>query len=474
MNTKQTSILFAALTLGCKLNQYDTNAISDSLFAGNWIQTESFIDADVIILNTCTVTNNSDREAFKLIKSLHKKNPRALLVVFGCLVEGEGLSSLKNKFPNVSLFIGNAKKYDTSEIIKIARDKFPDKFIKPERIIQKPRGGINILREKKADFIPLDLIRQKSLGKTKSRAFVKIQDGCNLRCTYCIVPFVRGKNRSVAPDLILPYLKNLTHWGYPEAVLTGIHIGTYGKDFSKKGGENPGNLLGLLRMIETENLNIKIRLSSLDSNEIPGNLLAFLVSSKIIQPHLHIPLQSGSDKILNKMNRLYSRKEFSTIVEKIAGINPDVMIGTDIIVGFPGESRENFEETKKLFLDLPIHYAHVFSYSTRKNTRAAEMADQIPRAEIQSRSRLLREVSKEKLNNFTLSQINKVRDSIVLNYDLLHKSGPETGHRILTDNYLKLNLKAARNDIQRGKSIKILISNDNGKSEPFAIPADVQ
>ena len=375
----------AITTLGCKVNQYDSVTIEEALLAKGFHIVDFTSEADVYIVNTCTVTHKTDYQSRQLIRRARKRNPHARIIVTGCYaqVAPEALAQMQE----VSLILGNAQKHTIADVI----GEGPDTFV----------SGLMV-----SDINRESSFRDPSLHSfsNHTRAFLKIQDGCESFCSYCIVPYARGKPRSLPADEVLKRLITLSNAGYKEIVLTGIHLGAYGIDHSP-----PSNLLTLLDLIESKKPVPRIRLSSLEPMDITDNLVDFLSTAKAICPHLHLPLQSGDDEILKRMNRTYQAAEFKKLVTVLMKKIPDLCLGVDVMVGFPGETDENFDNTYALLQELPISYFHVFPYSKRKKTRAAAFPDHIPQKTIKLRSELLRTLG----NNKKIAFYSKYKGTIV-------------------------------------------------------------
>ena len=332
-------------TLGCKVNTYESEFILD-MFKNRGYTISSFSDnPDIYIVNTCTVTNNSDKKDRKVINSIKGKG--LCTVVCGCFVENPG----NYDFDGIDIVIGNSHK---SEIVSLVEE-----FLKTKKKI---RIDDNIML---SSFDDMEITNFED----RTRAFVKIQDGCQNYCSYCVIPFVRGRQRSKEKDKVLSEINTLVKNGYKEVVLTGIHTGSYGIDINT----NFSNLL-------EELLNIKdlkrLRISSIEITELDDKFFKLLENEKLCN-HLHIPLQSGSEEILKSMNRKYTKKEFKDIIDKIRSIRPDISITTDVIVGFPGETDEHFKECLDFIKEIKFSKVHVFPYSKRDGTKAARMDNQV-------------------------------------------------------------------------------------------------
>jgi len=389
---------FALFTVGCKLNQYETEWMGECLEKSGFKRVNFSDQADLYIINTCTVTAQSDYSSRQAIYRAFRKFPNSKIVVVGCYSEIE--PDFLKKLPGVILVLGNEKKKKIDEIIL-------------ERLYnQKPN-----IREEKT------IITSRF---KHTRALVKIQDGCNQSCAYCIVPKARGKEISREVNEIIQEIKGLRDQGFKEVVLTGVHIGKY----CDKGL----NLSGLLKKILVETEVERIRLSSVEPQELDEELVKLLEKERRVCRHLHIPLQSGSNEVLKKMKRNYMVEEYSDLIQSVNKRVKDITLGADVMVGFPGEKEEDFEKTCEFILSSPLAYLHVFSYSDRKGTLASEMQDKVEPKVIQKRSKFLHQIGKEiwekHLNNFTGKKLEILVES---NKD--KNSGILIG---LTDNYLRV------------------------------------
>ena len=405
-------------TLGCKVNTYESEFMI-SLFKNRGYEIEDFNnDCDIYIINTCTVTNNSDRKDRKIINSVKNKN--ACVVVCGCFVE----SAKDYNFDGVDVVIGN---YNKSEIVDLVEEHLKTKKQKvfKENIMTVPFENMEI-----------------NHVETRTRAFVKIQDGCENYCSYCIIPFVRGRCRSKNKETVIKEIKSVVSNGYKEIVLTGIHTGNYGIDLNIKFSD-------LLKEI----LNIKglerLRISSIEITEIDDDILE-LLDNKIICNHMHIPLQSGSDKVLKLMNRKYNKKEYKEKIEKIRNKRPDISITTDIIVGFPNETDDDFKECLNFAKEIKFSKIHVFPYSKRNGTKAARMSGHIDGITKKKRTKELLELSEELEQNYYKSFIGK-KEKILIEEN---KQNYSYGH---TTNYLYLKLKG---NYKKNEIYDIIIKED--------------
>ena len=373
----------AITTLGCKVNQYDSVTIEEALLAKGFEIVDFTSHADVYIINTCTVTHKTDYQSRQLIRRAQKRNPHARIIVTGCYaqVAPEALAQMQE----VSLILGNAQKHEIADLIA--------------RVPDTSASGIMV-----SDINRETCFRDPSLHSFSNHtlAFLKIQDGCESFCSYCIVPYARGKPRSLPMEETVQRLVTLSNAGFKEIVLTGIHLGAYGVDHSP-----PTNLLTLLELIESRPPVPRLRLSSLEPMDITNNLVDFLSTAKTICPHLHLPLQSGDDEILKRMNRTYRAGDFKDLVTLLTAKISDLCLGVDVIVGFPGETDQHFNNTYALLQELPVSYFHVFPYSKRKKTRAAAFTGHLPQKIIKERGELVRTLGNTKKINFYSEYIGK-------------------------------------------------------------------
>ncbi|HHE38408.1 MAG TPA: tRNA (N(6)-L-threonylcarbamoyladenosine(37)-C(2))-methylthiotransferase MtaB [Candidatus Cloacimonetes bacterium] len=373
----------AAATFGCKVNQYETSCILDDFIDADFEVVKFNKSADVYIINTCTVTNRTDYKSRNAIRKALKekeKNPEIKIIVTGCYSQ-RNYEEIK-KIGDIDLIVDNNKK---GEIFKN---------------LQGFRNLEGLHFEEISKATEFEEISTNSMID-RTRAFIKIQDGCDYYCSFCAVPYARGHSRSRKKENVLSQIEKLVKNGYNEFVLGGINLGLYGREKSKK--YYLSNLLYDIEKIDGVEL---IRLSSIEPQLFTDDLLKFLKSSKKICPHLHIPLQVGCDELLTKMNRKYSTAEFSNLIRKLHQTIPDLAIGLDVITGLPGETDELFSKTEKFLSELDFTYLHVFSYSNRPGTKAAEMKDQINGKKIKERSNRLIRLSENKTGKY----IDKILD----------------------------------------------------------------
>ncbi len=400
---------FKIVTLGCKVNQYETASLQEKLNSKKWQATEVSTDADVIIVNTCIVTQRASYQSRQAIRRAIRENPEAKIAVVGCYpqVFPEELTRIEG----VHILAGNREKLTVTDLLEDSGIPAPIKI----------SGSKS--KQQSFDMMPV----KKFLDRT--RAFLKIQDGCDSFCSYCIVPYARGSVRSMKSEDVINSINTFVEEGYKEIVLTGIHLGKYGKDFTGK-----SELTGLLKKIKKEEPNCRIRLSSLEPNEINDELIEMIAGESWLCRHLHIPLQSGDRNILKKMNRHYTPSAFKKLILKIHKNIPEAAIGVDIITGFPGEDDQAFNSSYSLIEELPVSYLHVFPYSPRKGTPAAGYPDQVDTQIIKQRASKLRELGRSKKTLFYRSCLGK-------DYYVLTEGWESQEDKIikgLSDNYLKV------------------------------------
>jgi threonylcarbamoyladenosine tRNA methylthiotransferase MtaB len=400
-------------TLGCKVNQFESASFASRFEEQGAKLVAGSGDADVCVINTCAVTAKAGAQSRLAIRQAIRRNPRARVVVTGCyaqIASGQVVELCEQPI----CVVGNGQKHLLVDIALTDRQCDLEMYI----------GDIGSQRL----ITPLSV--RRFAGRT--RAFLRVQDGCNRFCTYCIVPYSRGRSRSLEPDRVLDQVAVFSDEGYRELVVTGIHVGHYGLDFEPR-----LRFADLLKLLAERQDSMRYRISSLEPLEITDEILAILAHFPKFMPHLHIPLQSGDDLILRKMNRPYTRDEFARIVEKCRLLLPEAAIGIDVLVGFPGEDDRAFRQTVELLELLPVSYLHVFPYSKRPGTVAAGLPGQISNLIKQERVSILRELDREKRRAFYSSQLGKVRDT-------LFEGGRSAGGLVkgFTDNYVPVFCRA--------------------------------
>lgn len=371
-------------TLGCKVNRYESDALSAALEARGWRPAEAGEPVGLCVVNTCTVTGKGAMQSRQEIRRLARRHPETRLVVTGChaqVAPGE-LSAI----PGVDAVVGTADK------MRIAEEGY------------RPRQDAEDALCRDAEFEHPPVL---ATGR-RSRPVVKIQDGCDAFCSYCIVPYARGRSRSSPPGQVLSAVTGLAEAGYCEAVLSGIHLGRYGRDLRPA-----TDLTDLMRRLEASRPIQRIRLSSVEPNEIDEEMLDIMARSPLFCRHLHVPLQSGNDNVLKRMNRTYTAAFYARQVRRIRERLPDAAIGADVLVGFPGESENDFADTCALVNDLPLTYLHVFPFSPRPGTPAEGFAGRVQESAIRLRCRRLRRLGRQKKEQFLARWIGKEMEVLV-------------------------------------------------------------
>jgi threonylcarbamoyladenosine tRNA methylthiotransferase MtaB len=360
----------AITTLGCKINQFESAAMAESLGREGFLVVPFMDEADIYVINTCTVTARTDAESRRLIRRARNRQPTAKIVVTGCYAQ-LAFDSLR-EMPGVHLILGNSEKKGIAELVREIGEE-------PQVLVS------DISQERQTAGITLESFAEHT------RAFLQVQNGCDAFCSYCIVPYARGRSRSVPLAEALDGIRSFAGKGFKEVVLTGIHLGGYGLDLIPS-----QSLLSLLTVVEEGKIVPRLRVGSIEPTEITPPLVRFFADSEIICPHLHIPLQSGNDRVLERMNRRYTTARFREVIEELVTTIPDICIGCDVIAGFPGETDDEFEATCRFIESLPLTYLHVFPFSSRRGTPAAAMPDHIPGGVLRRRAADLRGLSQQK------------------------------------------------------------------------------
>jgi len=400
-------------TFGCRTNQADSAYIRESFLDEDFQETESAGEADVIVVNSCTVTHRSDQQVRQLSRKLRRENPTAKIVVTGCYAQREPETIAR--IPGIDAVVGNTHR---SQLVTIVQG-----LSQPPSTSHAELAGI--YRDDFSTARTIDPSPAHQIGK-RTRPFVKIQDGCDSHCSYCIIPSVRGPGRSVPPEAVLSQVEELAAAGFQEIVLTGIHIGTYGMHLRPK-----CPLDQLLARILENSAAPRLRISSLEPMQLSRRVVDLASQDARIAPHFHICLQSGSDRLLRLMRRPYNTAGFAEIVERVRELIPDAGIGTDLIVGFPGETEEDHRQTVEFVRRMPFTYLHIFPYSMRPGTAAAGMSDHVDPEAVKQRSAELRELSALKNREFR-SRFLGTRLRVLALADT------ENGRRVaLSGNYLR-------------------------------------
>ena len=410
---------------GCRATQADGAAIERQLLGRGLERASAVVEAEVVILNTCTVTASADQDARAAIRRIHRENPAARILVTGCYAQRapEELSAL----PGVSLVIGNSHKQELANYAAPLGSAAG--FVSLDQIVRTSESTVivgDIFAH--TELMAAPVFEAGSFEKTRPN--LKVQDGCNNRCSFCIIPSVRGRSRSLKLDQVLREVDGLVANGYREIVLSGINLGRWGRELTPR-----MNFAAMLCAILERTAIEKVRISSVEPMDWTNEVIELVASSPRIAKHAHVPLQSGSDRILRRMHRKYRPWHYVDRIERVRRAMPDAAIGADVMVGFPGESDDDFEQTRALIERLPFTYLHVFTYSSRPGTPSAEMPEQVPVHIARERSRVLRELAAKKKREFMQSFVGRELDAITLT----HYDGEYT--EALTDNYLKLHVR---------------------------------
>lgn len=426
---------FYIKTLGCKVNQVESAFLIEKLEEYGFKLT-SEQEAQIYILNSCTVTHKAEAEAKKIIKRWKNKFSPELIILTGCYPQvyyKEIYEWAKKNNINNLLILGQEDKFRITEILNTSFN------------LKEPVIKVTPIQEFTSCY---PIILKRFYGH--ARAFVKVQDGCDQFCSYCIVPYTRGSPRSLPISLVLKQIDFYIKQGYKEIVLTGIHLGKWGKDF-KPPQKFSELLLAIEDYLKTYNETFNLRLSSLEVKEIDEEFLVYIKESKFLVPHFHIPLQSGSNRILKLMNRHYTQEEYLETLEKLYKLFPHATFGADIIVGFPGETEEDFLETCKVVKNAPLNWLHIFPFSPRPGTKAEKMPDKIPANIIHERINILRKIIEEKRKEFLKSEIGKIRKVVLEKYD-----ENKQAWKGLSENYINVLLKNITSETKfKGKIVKV-------------------
>ncbi len=436
-------------TLGCKVNHYETEAIWQLFKEADYERVDFETNADVFVINTCTVTNTGDKKSRQIIRRAIRKNPDAVVCVTGCYAQTSSAEIME--IPGVDVVVGTQDRHKLLDYI--------DEFQKERQ----PINGVgNIMKNRKYEELDVPYFTDRT------RASLKIQEGCNNFCTFCIIPWARGLMRSRDPEKVVKQATTLVNSGYKEIVLTGIHTGGYGQDLKNY------NLAQLLKDLDQVDGLERIRISSIEASQLTDEVISVLESSNKIVRHLHVPLQSGSDTVLKRMRRKYTMEHFSERITKLHQALPDVAITSDVIVGFPGETEEEFQETYDFIVKHKFSELHVFPYSSRIGTPAARMDDQIDEEIKNERVHKLIELS----NQLAKEYASKFEDEVL---EVIPEESGETPNTLVgyADNYMKVEfegnedligqivkvkIQKADYPINKGKAIRI-VDHATNKSE---------
>jgi threonylcarbamoyladenosine tRNA methylthiotransferase MtaB len=396
-------------TLGCKLNYAETSAIERLMENDGFVKKDFDDQADVYVINTCSVTDNADKECRQLVRRVQRKAPEAMVVIIGCYAQ------LKPKeiaaIPGVDLVLGASEKFNITSHLK-----------------ELTHG--DSARICSCEIEDVEGFHSSFSLNSRTRTFLKVQDGCDYNCSFCTIPMARGRSRSNSIENVLLEIKKIAEAGVKEIVLTGINLGDFGKDGT---GEKTGeNFYSLLQAIEKANGVERYRISSIEPNLLTEEIIQLVAESKKIMPHFHIPLQSGSNKILGMMRRRYRRELYAERIALIKKQIPDCCIGVDVITGFPGENENDFKETVDFLISLDVSYLHVFTYSERANTHALEIEPVVPINIRHDRTKILRSLSYKKMQQFAAAHSGQTRKVL---FEGKNKNSTMEGY---TDNYIKV------------------------------------
>lgn len=428
---RKPSVAFA--TLGCRVNHYETEAMTEKFLREGYEITEFDNFADVYVINTCSVTNMSDKKSRQIIGRARRKNENAVIAAVGCYSQ-VSLDEV-SKIDGVDVVLGTRNKGDVVYYVNKAKDEGKMQVAVGEVLKNKTFEELNI--EEYQD---------------KTRAFLKIQDGCNRFCTYCLIPYTRGRTCSKDPDKVLEEIKRLEEHGFKEIILSGIHTASYGVDL-----EGDVTLISLLQEIEKLDGIERVRIGSIEPSFFTGEVIEKMRHMKKLCPQFHLSLQSGCDETLKRMNRRYTAKEYEEAVYKIRENLKDASITTDVIVGFPGETDEEFNETYKFLERIKLTKTHIFKFSPRKGTKAENMPNQVDGTIKENRSKALIELNNKNEGEFSESLVRREMD-VLVEKELNEKPGYFEGY---TRNYVRVVFESEKSDII-GKIVKCKIEEANG------------
>ena len=406
-------------TLGCKLNFSETSTIARSFEEEGYTKTDFNQEADVYVINTCSVTENADKECKQLIRRVKKQNPLSTVVITGCYAQlkPERIATISG----VDLVIGASEKFNVAKHVA--------EF--------KRTGEAKICS---CDIEDVQGFHSSFSLHDRTRTFLKVQDGCDYSCTFCTIPLARGHSRSDTIQGVLDNVNELANTGVQEIVLTGVNLGDFGKGYNgARNGEE--HFFDLIKALDEKSSVPRFRISSIEPNLLTNDIIEFVAISKRFMPHFHIPLQSGSNALLGQMKRRYKRELYTERVEKIKSLMPHCCIGVDVIVGFPGETDEEFQATYDYLHQLDVSYLHVFTYSERENTAAITMNGVVPVSIRKERNAMLRNLSEKKMNYFTEQQRGNIRPVL---FEHAEKNGLMEGY---SDNYIRVSMPYNENAI---------------------------
>jgi threonylcarbamoyladenosine tRNA methylthiotransferase MtaB len=440
---------------GCRATEADTAALRRALLSQGLVPVDEHASADVVVLNTCTVTASADSQAREAVRKVHRANPGARIIVTGCYAQRapEEIASLDG----VAWVVGNSRQAEIPRLVGNSISRETEAALPNLPVESFPAGGssdssanfvvdatlrrLDVSIPRPAKILTGDIFAQTAvhIGQAnvqpdwflddRTRPILKIQDGCNNRCSYCVIPFVRGRSRSLPPEAVLQEVQRLYSTGTKEIVLSGINLGSYGRDLIPRAA-----LANVVLRILDETPIERVRFSSIEPQDVTEDFVSLVAHSDRLAPHFHVPLQSGSDRILRAMHRWYRAEHYAERITLIRRLLPDSAIGADVIVGFPGETDDDFRETYDFIDRLPFTYLHIFSFSARPGTAAQELADSVPQREIRERARALRALAQKKSADFRAKQDGRSLRALTLN-----RRGSDWTEA-LTGNYLKVQI----------------------------------
>ncbi|MCR9160345.1 MAG: tRNA (N(6)-L-threonylcarbamoyladenosine(37)-C(2))-methylthiotransferase MtaB [Nannocystaceae bacterium] len=425
-------------THGCRLNQSETDAMEAALVAAGHDIADGPEDAEVYVLNSCTITHQADADARASIRRAKRRNPAVRVLVTGCYANGdpEAVAAMDE----VDGVLGNGEK-----------DALTDALSRLKPAVAAPNAFVQVTAlKKRTTFTAL----AAATPRRRTRSLLKVQDGCNYRCSFCIVPQVRGRSRSLTIEDVVAQARSLVDAGAPEIVLTGIHLGTYGRDLRPR-VRLADLVAAILPVLGPKDTGTRLRLSSLDPHEVDDDLIALVAEhAPQVCRYFHLPVQSGDPQVLRAMRRGHTAEDFAALTAKLAAKIPGVGIGTDVIVGFPGETDAAFENTYALLRDAPVAYHHVFTYSIRKGTAAATMPDQVPPAVKAARNKALRELSHRQTEAFAAGFEGQSLDAVI-------ERGRGAHPMALADNYVRVPLVEGRPSVGERTTVDIERRDDS-------------
>ena len=419
-------------TLGCKLNYSETSAISREFTKKGHRKVSFDESSDIYVINTCSVTQNADKEFKYLVNKVKRKNPKSSVIAIGCYAQlkPNKISNIKG----VDLVVGADKKFEISNYLDFSKND-------STKVHSCEINSVNFFKN------------SFSIGD-RTRSFLKVQDGCDYKCTYCTIPLARGKSRSGKIEDLISNAEYLVCNGIKEIVLTGVNIGDYGI-YDPNSNERETNFFKLIKEFNKVKMLDRVRISSIEPNLLTDDIISFVSKSNMFVNHFHIPLQSGSDKILNLMKRRYMTSLYSSRIKKIKELMPDCCIGVDVIVGFPNESDEDFMQTFNFLSDLDISYLHVFSYSERDNTESIKLTNKVSKTIKSQRSKSLRVLSFKKKNIFYKKNLKIIRPVL---FESKNNDGYIFGY---TDNYVRVKALWSKNLIDKVVKCKLIDISNN-------------